>query len=841
MPIPHRYEEFNNRLTILKNERDVFRRAYRKIIASISEEPIISPDVLCALSDCEKDLVIAALDSEGLGEEIFCINKRRSVELNLTHHKKQVHEQHLLVKAMQDVSKAQALLYDFMREQTALENLGDEPNRRKENKACAFSLLKMISEIGNGNCLFPPKEIRMEKEHTFETVKGKEMAEKRIRDRSRKREDFRYHGIRDCEALRDDSGNLVIPMSLMRSLAFLHLRYNNLHVQKAMDAESIPLAEHSGEELLTLARRDLKSIERTALIKLSAMLREWNEPEASDFSEYLQLIAEIPPLPRLILTLLHRDVAAAHPRECAGEVFGREDLVEQYRKGGDIVRDDERAVLMRELTEYLTDYMEALAESERDSEKTDGFTVRNAFRVYKLLRENARKYLFQSGVHYIYLTGSDHGVKHLIQGNVRFTTQIARNLRWSAQDRVCLRQMAVDHDLGYTHAAMQRFSMHEEGIPLNNGYYELFKDHPLYSSTYFETHRPEYEEYFGKQGAKNIGLSILDHSEVKGHLRDLDPAKRLQALFSRMDCLAVSADLKNAPAFMHPKVLVAMSKAFEAIEYLRDVDQRMGKLWKKNRVQSDEYRWLATVQGSLRTVAGKVKEYLLGLGMEIYNVSVMQQAYYRAVHEHYDPFNPRFPVQRDFGSNAISFEGVSVYSTEERDFLTARLNIKQLLFSISEYFGGEQGASFATSALKKLLADFGGFIRDSSMVVEAFEELSLVSEGPFSEEDVEMRTDGGMGHAQWDETHMSFEFIISKTEEHSPLIDYMKSRTPSLKMMRGLLNPEIDMKTLQLLLKEIASKLQNKKMKTFVMNEDWEEATEHFIARHFALPKSSTL
>ena len=49
-------------------------------------------------------------------------------------------------------------------------------------------------------------------------------------------------------------------------------------------------------------------------------------------------------------------------------------------------------------------------------------------------------------------------------------------------------------------------------------------------------------------------------------------------------------------AGQHDNVLVAMSKALEAAEYLRNADERMGKLWREGKVRSEEYSWLSTVQ-----------------------------------------------------------------------------------------------------------------------------------------------------------------------------------------------------------------------------------------------------
>ena len=835
IPIPYLHEVFTNALEILRSERDAFRKKYRQSIEAIRPEPAITSDVLLCIPDDEAGRVFEALNQEGNGnEDVRLLRTRRSTQRGLARFQQRIHEQVFLLNAVKDVRKIQSLLYDYMREQTALENLNDRPDQRKANKIEAFALLEIVSNIGNGDCRFPPKEEKRDEEIT---EWEKEEAEEERKKLVQARKNFRYHCIRDSETLRDEEGNLVLSMPLMRSLAALHLSFNHLDVDSAMDASSITLAEHSGEDLLALARGALEPAQCKPLSILSRELHAKKEPAAKDFQEYPVLIEPLPALPRLILTLLYKDIQAAHPREPANKLYGREDLLKQYREGGDIITDEERAVLMRELIEYLADYSEAITEAEENKGEKDGFTVRNALRIYTLLRENARKYLFQSGVNYICLTGSDHGAKHLIQGDVRFTTQIAEKLNWSARDRVCLRQIAVDHDLGYTHTGLQLFSMHEKGIPLNNGYYGLTKDHPLYSSAYFEVHRPMYEEYFGKQGSQIIGHSILDHSEVKGHLREEDAAKRVQALFCRIDCLAVSADLKSAPAFMHDKVLVAMSKAFEAAEYLKNIDARMEKLWKESKVRSDEYQWLSTAQQSLRTIAGEVKQYLLGLKEEIYSERVFQQAYHYAIDQHYDPFNPKFPVQRDFGSNAIEFAGIDVRSTRERDHLKARFSIRPLLFSIAEYFGKDEGARFATSAIIKLFEDFGGAIPDPSKLVNTLKVLSTMPDTLHDDKIIVKNAEGGVEYEQQHETHVHFVFEIPADDPNFELTDRMRALMPSLIMMRELLRLDFDHEALKEMLKTMARLTKNNAISASVEKGDLRLATVQFFEGHFSLSK----
>lgn len=311
IPFPARYEEFENTLELRREERDAFRRAYRKSLETLPAEPTIVPEVLCALSDDEANRVFGALESEGVSpEDVLLLRTRRRAEQGFKSCKQQVHEQVLLVNALKDVSTAQALVHDYMREQTARENLDDNPEQRKSNRAKASALLNVISEIGNGNCIFP---LRAKEEGGEKTEGGREKADEDRRKRMEALKAFHYDCIRDCEELRDERGNLVLSMPLMRSLATLHLRFNNLHVDKAMEPQSIALAEHAGEELLALARGDLDPAKCKPLLRLSEELHADDEPVAGDFEKYPAIIEKLPALPKLILTLLHKDVVAAHP------------------------------------------------------------------------------------------------------------------------------------------------------------------------------------------------------------------------------------------------------------------------------------------------------------------------------------------------------------------------------------------------------------------------------------------------------------------------------------------------------------------------------------------------
>lgn len=839
IPVPHRYEDLGRVLRTLREDGDRLHRAYQRSIEELPTQPAITPNVLRSLPDDDAERVFDALEREGKSpEDILMLRTHRGTACSYAECKQETYEQQLLLNALKDVRKMQTLLLGYIQEQTALTNRNDNPDLRKANRARAFDLLNIISEIGNGNCIIPNREPQKREKQSDEEHRTDEDI-KKIGDENKlraiEREKFRYESIRNCETLRDEKGNLILSMPLMRSLALLHLRFNDLNPDSAMNASSIALAGHPGEDLLRLARSELNPAEYTPLHALSKNLKAMMEPQAQDFWRYLTMFEALPELPRLVLTLLHKDISEAHLQPMKNNKHDRDDLAEQYSKGKDIITDTERAVLMRELIEYFSDYVEALSEA-GETEESEGFRVRNAYRIYSFLRENARKYLFQSGVNFIYLTGSDHGVKHLIQGDVRFSTKVAEQLKWPARDRVCLRQIAVDHDLGYTHTAMQRFSMHKgEGIPLDHGYYALTKDHPLYSSAYFEVHRPQYEEYFGKQGAGSIGLSILDHSEVKGHLRDRDPAKRIQSLFCRIDCMAVSADLKNAPAFTHDKVLIAMSKAFEAAEYLKEIDSRMENLWKEGMVRIDEYKWLANVQTSLRTIADKVKRYLLGLSKEIYKEDPpFQQAYYRAMDENYDPFDPKFPTQRDFGSNAIRFAGIDVESTNEREILTARISVQPLFFAVAEYFGEKQGPHFATSAMEKLLKSFDRIIHDPAKLIRAFYNLPL-SWKYHTEKDIEKKLGNSIEHQQHYATHVHFEFQMPEPGASSPLIKQMKKHMPSLERMRKLMAS--DFKKVKATLGEIAENSRNPKMLKSIRRDDLVNATNIFLEGHFSLPK----
>ena len=100
-------------------------------------------------------------------------------------------------------------------------------------------------------------------------------------------------------------------------------------------------------------------------------------------------------------------------RELLGDLRGIE---------SEVLTERERAVIFRESMEYLHDYQAAIA--------AGSFTKANpnAHDVFKLLQDNQRKLAHQTIVDRKFLTGSDHGVLHVIEADMRGAMVMADQL-----------------------------------------------------------------------------------------------------------------------------------------------------------------------------------------------------------------------------------------------------------------------------------------------------------------------------------------------------------------------------------------------------------------------------
>src|SRR3989338_5394472 len=228
-----------------------------------------------------------------------------------------------------------------------------------------------------------------------------------------------------------------------------------------------------------------------------------------------------------------------------------------------VLTDRERAIIFRESMEYLHDYEAAIS--------AGGFKEGNSSShdTFKLLQDNQRKLAHQTIVDRKFLTGSDHGVLHVIEADMRGAMKMADQLGGvlTPEAPVLLHQATIDHDMGYTLNTLDS----------TNNYFSQTKDHPLFSGIRTtDTWAQSLEQHFGPRVRDIYHPAVLDHSDVgKQPLQELvkeiraldasDPqyqeknlelqGKLVRKILALADCSGTTADIKMMKLFMEPELV----------------------------------------------------------------------------------------------------------------------------------------------------------------------------------------------------------------------------------------------------------------------------------------------
>lgn len=213
--------------------------------------------------------------------------------------------------------------------------------------------------------------------------------------------------------------------------------------------------------------------------------------------------------------------------------------------------EDELAVITGEITEFAALYGKAYGQED----------VKKA---YTLVRDNGRKLLYQHTVDHDVFSGSDHGLRHIVNGNLRFAGQMMTSLREkgvlvSAKDEVLMHQIMIDHDLGYTTGAAQ--------APRG---FEASKDHPLVSARLIEENKDYYIDRFGQDGYQAIQDSVLNHSypklEYQSDGQEVVHAELIRGISSTVDSLGVTVETKTPEFFWNRDAMRTLLKIRLAME-----------------------------------------------------------------------------------------------------------------------------------------------------------------------------------------------------------------------------------------------------------------------------------
>lgn len=210
-----------------------------------------------------------------------------------------------------------------------------------------------------------------------------------------------------------------------------------------------------------------------------------------------------------------------------------------------MMTEDELATVTREMTTFANLYGEAYGKGDVAS-------------AYELTRDNARKLVYQHMRDKQVFSGSDHGFRHIVDGNIRFADQMVASLREkgivvSAKDQVILHQAMYDHDLGYTTGAAQ--------APKG---FDASKDHPLVSARLIEDNKAYYVDKFGEDGYRAIFDSVLNHSyprlEYQSDGQEVVHAGLIRGISSTVDSLGVTVETKTPEFFWNKDAMRTLLK-----------------------------------------------------------------------------------------------------------------------------------------------------------------------------------------------------------------------------------------------------------------------------------------
>jgi hypothetical protein len=235
----------------------------------------------------------------------------------------------------------------------------------------------------------------------------------------------------------------------------------------------------------------------------------------------------------------------------------------------------------------------------------------------KLVRDNLIKVHHQQTVDHKAISGSDHGVRHVIQSNVAHTLhaldQLGENV--SAKQKLMAMQIMIDHDLGYTTEAAR-------------GSFGAAKDHPLASAAYLEM-GGQNSDIFSSEEQAYMQEAVLKHSYPFGLDQPFDFHKggrenAIAGIISVVDAMGVTADTKCPALFrevLDETALQRLAKS-DGPEVKRELHAIIDQAVEDGRISRDVaegYRWALEYDANTFGAKGITAQFggqLLGTEME---------------------------------------------------------------------------------------------------------------------------------------------------------------------------------------------------------------------------------
>lgn len=349
--------------------------------------------------------------------------------------------------------------------------------------------------------------------------------------------------------------------------------------------------------------------------------------------------------------------------------------LKEIKPGSKALTLEDRVKVLENSAAYLKDVRAAL--------KSGGLkNLQKPSEIFDLLRKNQRKLAYLDLIDKHYFTGSDHGISHVLDGNMKMAEKLMTQLgdRITPEQRLLVRQAIIDHDLGYTIKALENVDIAKDA----GRFFAMTKDHPLYSTIWLEQNREKYVRVFGEEGYETIRRSILDHSNAKKFDLDVEGDQLVENIVAGVDCLGVTADVKMMSLFRNPEMM--------------DKLNRIGFIWKDIATgKINKQDGILYIKKIRREMIGWVKNQKKTAGWDDATVD----SYVRAIKMNLHPEHTDFAVNRDFGSYIGGFRNIDIVDGT-RVHVTFDIHGESQAL-IKQLFGDQT----ATGSFTKAMDDYG--------------------------------------------------------------------------------------------------------------------------------------
>ncbi|MBT4850395.1 hypothetical protein HON36_06135 [Candidatus Parcubacteria bacterium] len=402
------------------------------------------------------------------------------------------------------------------------------------------------------------------------------------------------------------------------------------------------------------------------------------------------------------------------------------------------IEESEAKLIERESSIYIKQYQEAYPEATIET-------------IQSLVQDNARKLVYQTSLDKRVFSGSDHGTRHILEGNMNIADSMMDGLgdRVSAKDKIIIRQIIIDHDIGYA-----------AGVAQAKGSFDASKDHPLFSTRYVEDNADYYIDKFGEEGYEMIREGILQHSYVMSEYPSTDQIEDInrdtvRSITSTVDALGVTAEIKCPAFFRSTDVMRVLQK----VKLYAEIHN--GKI---DTIMLDKYK------EELRGIAGKEQN------------PDRRKGYLDAIENQFSPVT----VDMTLGQFSGVVKGVEMMEVAGKIIPKIKMEISQAQALLGNLFGDKMSIKAFTKAMedfgisKEHMAELGIVVRKIRETDSAEEKKVLMAELSF----ISDKANFDFGDS-FSEASTEIEVVMEE-------ITHISIRDEISALERVLANPELD-------------------------------------------------